>query len=95
MNARIQGLDVINRASRGRYSSNKSLEKGARLRQFILRGGTLAALSAMYYAMVSDEDEYESQEEYIKDNHWIIPTSYIKKAFWRRYKRADTNTYSF
>tara|TARA_R110000824_G_scaffold123219_1_gene280836 strand:+ start:13078 stop:21522 length:8445 start_codon:yes stop_codon:yes gene_type:complete len=81
LNARIQGLDVINRASRGRYSSNKSLEKGARLRQFILRGGTLAALSAMYYAMVSDEDEYESQEEYIKDNHWIIPTSYIKKAF--------------
>ena len=32
LNARIQGLDVINRASRGRYSSNKSLEKGGKVK---------------------------------------------------------------
>ena len=81
LNARLQGLDVINRSARGQYSSNKQAEKGARMRTFIIRGSILSMLTAMYYSMVSDDDEYEKQEDYVRDNNWIIPTGAIKKAF--------------
>ena len=81
LNARLQGLDVINRAFKGTYSSNKSAEKGARIRTVIIRGGILAALSSMYYALVSDDEEYESQPDHVRDNNWIIPTGLAKRAF--------------
>ena len=81
LNARIQGLDVINRAARGKYSANKEAEKGKRIQTFVIRGAVLSMLTAMYYSLVSDDEEYKSQEDYVRDNNWILPTGLIKKAF--------------
>jgi hypothetical protein len=81
LNARLQGLDVINRAARGKYSANKEAEKGKRIQTFVIRGAVLSMLTAMYYSLVSDDEEYKSQEDYVRDNNWILPTGLIKKAF--------------
>ena len=74
LNARLQGLDLLLNAARGKRNANKELDRGQAARSFIMRGATIAAATAMYYMMVSDEEQYKEQTEEIKDNYWIIPT---------------------
>ena len=74
LNARIQGLDVFYRAGMGRYSAKQTeFSKGQIQKSFALRGLTLATISALYYLMVSDTEEYKNARPEIRDNNWIIP----------------------
>tara|TARA_R100000353_G_scaffold9360_6_gene10665 strand:- start:1464 stop:9512 length:8049 start_codon:yes stop_codon:yes gene_type:complete len=73
LNARLQGLDLLLNAARGKRNANKELDRGQAARSFIMRGATIAAVTAMYYMMVSDEEQYKEQTEEIKDNFWIVP----------------------
>jgi len=74
LNARIQGLDVLVRAGAGKNTANRELSRGQAAASFLARGGLIAASTAIYYTMVSDDDQYKEQTEEIKDNYWIIPT---------------------
>ena len=82
LNARIQGLDVLYRSFTGKYSSIERIEgdetrdqlKGRIMRGAILRGSTLALITALYYLMVSDTDEYKGVRREVRDDYWIIPT---------------------
>jgi hypothetical protein len=47
-------------------------------RQFWARGMTMMALSAAYWFMVSDEEEYKKQEQETRDNNWLIPSLGIR-----------------
>lgn len=74
-NARLQGLDLFYRAASGNMNTN---DAAAIQRKFYARGATMAALSVYYYWLVSDDDEYKSQEQETRDNNWIIPKLGIK-----------------
>ena len=74
-NARLQGLDLFYRASTGNMNSK---DAAAIQRQFWARGMTMMALSAAYWFMVSDEEEYKKQEQETRDNNWIIPSIGVK-----------------
>ena len=39
---------------------------------------TMAALSGLYWFMVSDDEEYKTQEQETKDNNWLIPSLGIR-----------------
>ena len=81
LNARIQGLDVLWRSASGQYSSIKKLQPGQSPEQlkkdimlgFLKRGGMLAALTGMYYLLVSDTDEYKNLRREVRDDNWVIP----------------------
>ena len=82
LNARIQGLDVLYRSATGKYSSIDKLEEGETLedfqrkviRKFATRAGTMVALTALYYLLVSDTDEYKEVKREVRDDNWLIPT---------------------
>ena len=74
LNARIQGLDVLARAGTGKSSANRDLSRSQAAMSFIARGSLIAASTAIYYTMVSDDEQYKEQTEEVKDNYWIIPT---------------------
>ena len=76
LNARIQGLDVFYRAARGRYSANTEASKAQIQKRFFLRGLSLLALTAAYWTMVSDTEDYEEADDYEKDNNWLIPNPF-------------------
>ncbi len=81
LNARIQGLDVLFRSFTGKYSAVEKLQEGETredvrkriLKTAITRGGFLMALTAMYYMMVSDDEEYQNLRREVRDDNWIIP----------------------
>ena len=101
LNARIQGLDVLYRATatninslRGkglgirRYGAMQSLQGNYpdvskipeedyanRLisRSFFARMGLLSALSALYWLMVSDDEEYKNLKREVRDDNFVIP----------------------
>jgi hypothetical protein len=81
LNARIQGLDVLYRSATGKYSAIDKLEPGETLddvknkimRKFGLRAGTMVGLTALYYLLVSDTDEYKELKREVRDDNWIIP----------------------
>jgi len=75
LNARIQGLDVLYRASFGELAHK---DAKAIQRAFFVRGMTMAALSGMYWALTHDDEEYKKQEQETKDNNWLIPSLGIK-----------------
>ena len=75
LNARFQGLDVFYRAGKGEYTANKELSRRQAIQSFVTRAGMLTALTALYYTLVSDDDQYKEQSEEIRDNNWIIPTA--------------------
>lgn len=75
LNARMQGLDVLYRASFGKLGHK---DAAAIQRSFFVRGMTMAALSAMYWAMTHDDDEYKKQEQETKDNNWLVPSLGVK-----------------
>lgn len=81
LNARIQGLDVLYRAGSGQYSAVEKLGEGETLadvknriqRTMILRASALAAVTAIYYLLVSDTEEYKGVKREVRDDNWIIP----------------------
>ena len=78
LNARGQGLDVLHRAGTGRYTTRNDLNKhrGRIALSFLVRGAILAGSTMMYYTLVSDDDEYKTQDEHVKDNNWIVLTKW-------------------
>lgn len=78
LNARMQGLDLFYRVgispwfSRRIHGRTASAAQKERQKIFFVRGGTIMALSALYYAAVAGTDEYEKQEEETRDNNWIV-----------------------
>lgn len=75
LNARMQGLDVLYRASFGKLGHK---DAAAIQRSFFVRGMTMAALSSMYWALTHDDDEYKKQEQETKDNNWLVPSLGVK-----------------
>jgi hypothetical protein len=82
LNARIQGLDVLFRSFvTGQYSAVEKLQEGETredvrkriLKTAFTRGVFLMALTAMYYMMVSDDEEYQNLRREVRDDNWIIP----------------------
>ena len=73
LNARLQGLDVLYRGATGKYSARRDLPPGLKTAHFLARGSLLVAGTALYYSLVSDDDEYKSQDDYVKDDNFIIP----------------------
>ena len=70
LNARIQGLDVLYRTGFGKAAmENKEKIQKA----FIFRSMVLLGTSVMYWAMVSDDEDYKRLSEEERDNYWIIP----------------------
>jgi hypothetical protein len=70
MNARIQGMDVLYRSGFGQ-AANANKERMQKA--FIVRSLSILALSAMYWAMVHDDDEYKKLTKEERDGYWIIP----------------------
>jgi hypothetical protein len=79
LNARFQGLDVLYRAGKGYYTTRTDQGVLARRSQLAMRGLTLAALTALYWSMVSDDEQYKEQSEFVKDNNWILPNPFSDK----------------
>ena len=75
LNARFQGLDVFWRTASGGLNDPNAKEMQ---RAFIKRGLLLMGLTAMYYACVQGDPDYEKQEEETKDNYWILPSVGVK-----------------
>jgi len=75
LNARMQGLDVFYRAAFGKMASE---DAAAIQRSFFIRGATLMALSAMYWFLTHDDEEYISQEQETRDNNWLFPSAGIR-----------------
>jgi len=74
LNARIQGLDVLYRSASGQYASDRLTLTPAEIQQnMLLRLGSIAMLTALYYAMVSDTEEYKNARREVRDDNWIIP----------------------
>ena len=75
LNARMQGLDVLYRASFGQMATQdaKAIQKS-----FFIRGATIMAMSMMYWALTHDEEDYMKQEQETRDNYWLIPSLGIK-----------------
>ena len=80
-NARIQGLDVLGRSFAGTYSASERLQEGESLSTLkkniytraYLRGAFLVGITALYYMMVSDTDEYKKARREERDDNWILP----------------------
>ena len=81
LNARIQGLDVLGRSAFGNYSSVEKLGDQESLNDLqkrifvtaLSRGAFLMGITALYYALVSDTDEYKGARREERDDNWIIP----------------------
>ena len=73
LNARIQGLDVLWRGAIGINNANTDLGRNRAQLSFALRGALLATVTAMYWSLVSDEDEYKEASPEERDNYWLIP----------------------
>ena len=84
LNARIQGMDVLWRSMSGQYSAIEKQREGETLkdvqsrimRGFMLRGGLLMGITAVYYALMSDTDEYKEVTREVRDDNWLIPTPF-------------------
>ena len=77
INARIQGLDVLYRSSMGRPGFAARPESDIVKRRFLMRSLLVGMSSAAYWTLVHDDEEYINQNPEIKDNYWIIPSSWI------------------
>ena len=74
LNARFQGLDVFMRAAFGNYSTRRDRPPAMGQLKLAYRGGILAGLTALYYLLVSDEDWYNEQDDYVREMNWLAPT---------------------
>jgi hypothetical protein len=78
MNARIQGLDVLYRASFGKMAT---ATRERQQKAFMVRGMTLFALSSLYWMLASDTEEYKTATPEARDNNWIIGSVRIPIPF--------------
>lgn len=79
LNARMQGLDVLYRAGIRPILAKDATQREQEIaKTFWKRGMTLMALSAMYWALTHDDDEYKKQEQETRDNNWLFPSLGIK-----------------
>jgi hypothetical protein len=83
MNARIQGLDVLYRGLlAGKYSAVRKLQHGEKqgdmerdiIFNALTRGGFLMLMTLLYYAWVSDDEQYRNLRREVRDNYWVVPT---------------------
>ena len=73
LNARVQGLDVLYRAFSGKYSAKQQPSRGKVALTAAVRGSYLMGLTALYYTMVSDEEEYKQASIQERDDYWMFP----------------------
>ena len=76
MNAYIQGMSVYLRTMQGVGVSQR--EKYIAQRLFLKAGFKLATLSTIYTFLVAEDEEYQQQNEYVKDKNFIIPGTGVK-----------------
>jgi hypothetical protein len=70
LNARLQGLDLLYRAGYGKMATENASTMN---KAFIARATQLLGMSALYWYMVHDTDEYKKLSQQERDNNWIIP----------------------
>ena len=75
LNARMQGLDVLYRAG---FGKNATKDVKERQRAFFVRGTTIMALSILYAMAMQDDEDYNKQEQEVRDNYWLFPSLGIK-----------------
>jgi hypothetical protein len=75
LNARIQGLDKLYQAATG--TSGVTRDRRKNIQRFVVRAGIMVGLTGLYYAMISDDELYDNENQEVKDNYYLIP---IKKA---------------
>jgi hypothetical protein len=79
LNARMQGLDILYRATITPSLDKNASDRAKEIqRTFFVRGAMIMALSAMYWAMTHDDEEYKKQEQETRDNYWLFPSLGIK-----------------
>ena len=71
LNARIQGLDKLYQAGTGQAGAFKDRRKN--FARFVFRAGLMVGLTGLYYALVSDDDEYKNANPEVVDNYYILP----------------------
>ena len=84
MNGRIQGLDVMYRTHIGALDAPGRFEEEGtdldswtirrqRIQTAFNRGAFLMGLTAIYWFMVKDDEEYKNAREDMKNDWWLIP----------------------
>ena len=71
LNARIQGLDKLYQAGTG--TSGKFKNRRRNIGNFAFRAGLMVGLTGLYYALVSDDEEYKNANPEVVDNYYILP----------------------
>jgi len=71
LNARIQGLDKLYQAGTGTSGQFKSRRKN--IANFAFRAGLMVGITGLYYALVSDDEEYKNANPEVVDNYYILP----------------------
>ena len=70
-NAYAQGMNKLVDSANGRNLGTMS--RNAARRQFMQRMATLTALGLTYALMMVGDEDYEKQEDNVRDNNWILP----------------------
>lgn len=83
MNARVQGLDKLWQATFGRIGAKyetdaqgnvtRNLSNFKNFQRYFIRAGYIVGMSALYYALMHDDDEYKNATPEVRDNYYIIP----------------------
>jgi len=60
------------------FDKNATEADKARQKAFLVRGATIMALSAAYWALTHDDDDYKKQEQETRDNNWLVPSLGVK-----------------
>ena len=74
-NARLQGLDLLYRAASGQMNMDNA--KGIQ-KTFFVNGAMMMGLTAIYWFLTHDDEEYKKQEQETRDNNWLFPRAGIK-----------------
>tara|TARA_R100001082_G_scaffold109871_1_gene88110 strand:+ start:2683 stop:10866 length:8184 start_codon:yes stop_codon:yes gene_type:complete len=73
LNARIQGLDLLWRAGRGKYNSDFSQVGKARSFQSLLgRASLITAVTFLYALMMHDDEDWYSATPEAQDDYWFV-----------------------
>ncbi len=79
LNARIQGLDLLYRAGINPMLDKSASDRAKEIQKtFFVRGAMIMGLSAAYWALTHDDEDYKKQEQETRDNYWLLPSLGIK-----------------
>ncbi len=79
LNARMQGLDILYRAAIAPSLDKSASDRAKQIQKtFFVRGSMIMAMSAMYWLMTHDDEDYKKQEQETKDNYWLLPSLGVK-----------------